>query len=246
MLSGLSRFVLYCYHPIANLINVLLDKCGIDLNRLSRLESYALSLFAIHKIDRMILLDTAWWPYKVQEAVEMFIVSREHKPIRVFEWGAGSSTFWLSKRGCDCVSIEHDKFFFTVLKSEQARLNRAFSLLLVEPDGPKSEVEIVSNKTGYQNYDFISYVDAISAFEKFDLIVIDGRSRDACLEKAILHLKDDGLILFDNSERKRYAPSIEKFAPYKKTIRGLTPASPWPTSSTLIAKNQSMLNSLLE
>ena len=204
------------------------------------------SMFAIHDVERMVDLDLAWWPYEVQNAVSKFLNER-HFACRAFEWGAGASTIWLWSRNCSCISVEHDKVFYEKLYLIKARLKAQFELVLkpcVAFEDGKSA--ILSGKSGFEGRDFSDYVDTIESYGAFDLIIIDGRARAQCLEKAMYHLKDDGLILFDNSDRERYRPALEKLAPYKKTIHGLTPASPWPTSSTLIAKEKGVLDALFE
>ena len=66
-----------------------------------------------------------------------------------------------------------------------------------------------SAKEGHKGLDFAAYVHAIDdAGGPFDLIVIDGRAREACLRAAIPHLADNGLIVFDNTRRKRYREAI--------------------------------------
>jgi predicted O-methyltransferase YrrM len=85
----------------------------------------------------------------------------------------------------------------------------------------------------------MNYVNGIYyEFVKFDLIVIDGRAREACLEKAVKHLKENGVIVFDNVERKRYREAIAKVqGDFKITwTLSLTPALPYPTKTAVLVK----------
>ena len=57
------------------------------------------------------------------------------------------------------------------------------------------------------------YAKAILESEgNFDLIVIDGRDRVNCAKYAITKLKDDGVVIWDNSEREKYNESFELLA----------------------------------
>jgi len=91
-----------------------------------------------------------------------------------------------------------------------------------------------SRKRGFEGLDFGDYVDEIHHHGLFDLIVIDGRARAECLLAAKSHLKKDGRILFDNSNRKRYRHQIEREM-IEAVIKGVTPASPLPTQSSILS-----------
>ena len=86
------------------------------------------------------------------------------------------------------------------------------TLDIVEPE-PSEHPEIGSAKEGHGKLDFTSYVRhidriAASVGGPFDLIVVDGRAREACLLAALPHLADDGIIVFDNTMRRRYRRAI--------------------------------------
>lgn len=55
------------------------------------------------------------------------------------------------------------------------------------------------------------YCTAIEDFPEktFDIIVIDGMERVRCAETAPSRLRDDGIIIFDNSDRSRLRPGID-------------------------------------
>ena len=68
----------------------------------------------------------------------------------------------------------------------------------------------------------------------FDLIVVDGRAREAAMRAAIPHLAPDGLIVFDNSHRKRYQEAIAESGLSEQVFRGLTPSLPYPDRTSLL------------
>ena len=74
---------------------------------------------------------------------------------------------------------------------------------LVPPTKLKTK-NFVSRKKGWENYNFENYVKSISQEgRKFDIIVIDGRCRDHAFEYSKKFLNKNGIIIFDNSKRKK-------------------------------------------
>jgi hypothetical protein len=59
---------------------------------------------------------------------------------------------------------------------------------------------------------FESYVKSIDQYDEeyFDIILVDGRSRPSCVIKAIPKLKNEGLLIVDNSERKAYKSALDR------------------------------------
>jgi hypothetical protein len=191
--------------------------------------SWVKSLGAIHNIERLVCLNVPWWPYKATLEIEKFAQGRA---IRVFEWGSGASTIWMLKRGFSVVSVEHDLEYSEKVKLVAKKENQFVNLIVQVPILNESEKKW-SQKRGYENLDFTGYVNAIENFGEFDLIVIDGRAREACLKISKRHLSRGGIILFDNSNRNRYRSAIESDFVERK-LRGMTPASPFPTQSSLL------------
>lgn len=219
--------------PIAD--RIILRNSSPDF-RSNKARHWLASLFAIHNFDRLVALDVPWWTYRSIEEVEDFLDKRPMS--RVFEWGSGASTVWLAKRSAEVVSIEHDAQWFEYLDSKSKHTN--VSSKLVRPAAAAgSKTAIGSGKPGAKKLDFSGYVHAIDAYEgQFDLIVIDGRARTACLWAAIPRLKDDGVILFDNSGRQRYREAIETCGLYRADFAGLTPCLPYPDQTTLLSRKE--------
>ncbi|MCU7375078.1 hypothetical protein PEC18_30740 [Paucibacter sp. O1-1] len=75
-------------------------------------------------------------------------------------------------------------------------------------NNPRTSFEYDSDKVtrrGLNDKDFISYASSIlSQPGKFDCIVIDGMARRLCCYFAIQKLSDNGIIIFDNSNRSDY------------------------------------------
>jgi hypothetical protein len=153
------------------------------------------SQFAIYDPPQMIQLDVPWWSFAAIREVERWLGTR--RDVDAFEYGSGASTVWLARRCRSVVTAEHDVSFAHAMASTIARDN--VELKLAEPER-SSTPRISSGRSGYAGFDFSSYVDTIGT-RRYDLIVVDGRARVACLERALAQLAEGGLIVFDNSAR---------------------------------------------
>lgn len=123
-----------------------------------------------------------WMPYCFTD----FVTERLHDDLRVFEFGSGNSTKWFSKHVGNVVSVEDNEKWFDRMQSK----------------APKN-VTII-NKTGDQ------YVQAINhRSESYDIVVIDGKRRNDCVRSAVDSLVRGGVIIWDDTYRKRYKPGIE-------------------------------------
>ncbi len=108
------------------------------------------------------------------------------------------------------------------------------ALDIVEPVESTAPV-IGSAKEGHGELDFERYVAHIDAVGgEFALIVVDGRAREACLTRALAHLADDGIIVFDNTFRRRYRQAIAAANVVEQRYRGLTPTLPYPDQTSIL------------
>ncbi|MEQ6901142.1 class I SAM-dependent methyltransferase [Nocardioides sp. YIM 152588] len=197
----------------------------------SRTATWARSLFAIHDVDDLGSLDLPWWTFESAERVAAHLAQRPGA--RVFEWGSGASTLWLAGRAGSVHSVEHHAGWAAALLP---RLPDNVLLQVVEPAASRIPA-IGSAKRGHGGLDFSDYVAAIDDVDgAFDVVVIDGRAREACLARAVERLAPDGLIVFDNVDRRRYLAAIDAVAPRVTVLmtRGLTPALPYPTRTALL------------
>jgi tRNA A58 N-methylase Trm61 len=165
-----------------------------------------------------------WMNYKV---INYLVTHELIKGKKVFEYGSGTSThFWLKMGAKELVSVEHDEDFY---KLNLESLSQICNYVLAKP-----EIYSESNKSNFFNsdvdkgYSYQNYVNYINNYEDnyFDIIVIDGRARNACLAICISKLSPDGIIIFDNSNRERYASSLKnlRYWPSKYfigSVRGL-------------------------
>jgi predicted O-methyltransferase YrrM len=198
-----------------------------------RARHWVRSLFAIHDVDALIALDMPWWTYAAADAVEGFLRSRPDA--RVFEFGSGASTVWLARRAAEVTSVEHDAEWFALLAPRLRDVGNV-DYRLVEPDPVDApEHGYRSMKSGYRGRTFGAYARSIADGEgPFDLVVVDGRARAACLREARRHLRPDGLIVFDNAHRRRYREAIRASALEETAYRGMVPSLPLPDTTSLL------------
>lgn len=221
------------FRPIAARIGLLaaLERRAAN----SRGARWFRSLFAIYDIEDMAALDLPWWTFDAIDEADRFLKSRPSP--RVFEYGSGASTIWLARRAASVTSIEHDKPWHAVVSKRLATHANA-TLNLIEADADPVP-GYLSEKPGWQGRSFQRYASAIDAEQgHFDVIVVDGRARGACLRHAIKKLAPDGMILFDNSARGRYRSAIAASGLKARTYRGLTACLPYPDETTLLTIRQ--------
>ena len=102
----------------------------------------------------------------------------------IFEYGSGNSTIWLSKMALSVISLEHDIKWYNSMK-----------------DKISSNVKYLHCDLDYGG----GYSKAIlSHNDRFHVVVIDGSDRVRCAKNSLDALRDDGVIIWDNSDRDYY------------------------------------------
>lgn len=201
-----------------------------------RIKHWLVSLSRVHDSLGIAELDVPWWTYKAIDEVDAWLQARP-RPIRVFEYGSGASTFWLAKRVDEVCSVEHHGGFAAMMRPELAKLG---NVTFLEVPAPRSSSPRVgSAKPGSTDLDFHDYVHAIDGVEgTFDIVVIDGRAREECLRVARARVAPDGIIVFDNSHRARYRTAIAESGLPERAFGGLTPTLPYPDRTSVITLHQ--------
>ena len=232
-----TGFLKNIYVTSIHLLRPLAEKSGL----LSTLEARAhrrwahwlRSLAAIHDIDDMILLDVPWWTYDAINEIEAFLLTRPNA--RVLEFGSGASTVWLSRRAGFVKSIEHDQDWYNLV-SQRVQPFSNVEIVLKKPEVAKPDGKYTSAKGGFEGLSFRNYVCEVkNCTELYDLIIIDGRARIDCLDVAKLYLVDEGVILFDNTFRKRYRDAIMASGGNVRRFSGRVPSLPYRDETSLIS-----------
>jgi hypothetical protein len=150
-----------------------------------------------------------WWPY-----VAVRHVRDQVKPgMAVFEYGGGASTLWLTDLGADVTTVEHDPGWYQQLT--EAAPTATILLRESQPSGTHASAK----ETGY----FDDYVDTITQQSRdFDLVIVDGRARVACVRAAVAKVKPGGLLILDDAEQPRYRAALDELADWPAFVgRGL-------------------------
>ena len=152
-----------------------------------------------------------------------FLSSRlPQRRLRVFEWGAGTSTTWWATMGNEVVSCEHDL---------------AWYLKVVHSVPGDTRILL-------HDVDSLAYVDCVHGFEPFDVIVIDGRRRNECALAALDSLSASGVILWDNTDRERYFSVIGELesAGFRRVdFVGLAPGTYEESMTSIFYRDQNFL-----
>lgn len=146
---------------------------------------------------------------------------RLNKSLRVFEYGSGFSTLYFAARTESVTSVEHVPEWVQEL---QPYLPDNATLTSVSP-GPK-------------------YIQAPSGQPLFDLILVDGLDRVACVEASINALSPGGVIILDDTHRREYQILLAKLRDqgYKTlTFFGPKPTSIIEAQSTIIYRRDNVL-----
>lgn len=151
-----------------------------------------------------------WLTFPAIRWLEGFLTSEMH----IFEWGMGGSTLFFAERAKHVISIEHDKEWFQqvsgLLQGEHLS-NVEARLIEPDPEWPAEGCAAISESGPWKGRSFKQYASAIEVFddEVFDVVLVDGRARPACLRVAVSKVRNGGALVLDNSEYERYRSTLE-------------------------------------
>lgn len=141
------------------------------------------------------------------EVEALFNVFETRKPKSILEWGCGGSTlFWpYIMPELPWISIEHDRIYYEYVRKYAQKNVKVFL------------------------FSFPEYYELSNFHDFYDIIIVDGRARVKCLDRARSLLSLQGAVILHDYTRERYRPAfsyynvIEKLSPPKdgKDPRGL-------------------------
>jgi len=156
-------------------------------------------------------------PWFTYPAID-FLDRLNAKAFDVFEWGAGQSTLWWAKRVRSVRAVDHDAGWYQKVRSGL-------------PENARVELQV----------EMAGYVSAIGSDDAtFDVVVVDGKHRNECIDAAILRCKTEGLIVLDNSDRRAYGAGIERLmqAGYRRIdFFGLLPSYLYRSCTSVFFKD---------
>lgn len=107
--------------------------------------------------------------------------------LNIFEYGLGQSTLWWATRVKTVTVVEHDERWINAYTNPPKNVTLQHAMY----------------NSGYEE-------TPLKSGKKFDIIIVDGMNRPACIPHAIKALKKGGLLIWDDSHYARYAPHIQK------------------------------------
>lgn len=148
--------------------------------------------------------------------------------LTIFEYGSGGSTlFWLRHQPRSVVSVEHDPKWHAALSPQinsAAPIERRLILPEALPPGqplpdPADPAAYASSDAAWLNHSFRNYATQIDDFpdDYFDVVLVDGRARPACLWHSTRKVRVGGRLILDNAEVAHYlARTTARLAGYAK------------------------------
>ncbi|NDW02922.1 class I SAM-dependent methyltransferase [Jiella pacifica] len=114
----------------------------------------------------------------------LYLMQLDYSNKSIFEYGAGNSTLFWSKRARVVTSVEHEKEWFEKISQNLP---------------PHCSIRLASGA---------DYVKSAEEQAPYDVIVIDGRWRYDCASVAHRYLAINGMIILDNSDRHAPAAAL--------------------------------------
>ncbi len=174
------------------------------------------------KVNKPINQELKPVPWYTYPAIE-FLENKLDKTFQVFEFGSGNSTLWFSERVCHIVSVENDLKWFSYLEK---KLPSNVELYLVEEEDRYAA-------------QILKYPE-----KSFDIIVIDGINRNKCAELALNALKEDGLIVFDNTDNSSFDEGVKYLSEqgFKRIdFYGLVPSYTYKNCTSILFRDDKFL-----
>jgi hypothetical protein len=126
-------------------------------------------------------------PWFTYPAID-FLAPRIPVGTNVWEWGTGSSTLWWATRTGSVSGVEHSREWYDKM---QRLIPDNASIRFLPKDDPSYPLA------------------AIESGRKFQIVSIDGRNRVLCARTCPDVLSDDGVVVWDNTDREKYQPGID-------------------------------------
>jgi hypothetical protein len=165
-----------------------------------------------------------WFTFAAVKQLEK-IVRPTHS---VFEYGSGDSTIWWARRVGRVVSVEHNAYYFAAVVGRLPENVECHRVPRTTKGAAEVEIDDMTKRFladgqfptfgdrrdiehGLVSEGFYSYAMTPMG-RKFDIVVIDGMARSLCAFLAPRYLNDDGIVIFDNSDRWHYNEGFKALA----------------------------------
>ena len=139
-----------------------------------------------------------WMRYREIEIIEEIL--RNLKPRKCLEWGAGYSTIRFPKilnNNAEWICIEHEHEWFLKIQDKKNSNTALFYI-------PANKFPWTDEFEDGCYSDLKDYIEFPRRFGKFDFILVDGRARTDCLVESYELVKDSGVVVLHDANRKHY------------------------------------------
>lgn len=156
-----------------------------------------------------------WYTYPAIDFLRPYL-QKQGRNWRVYEYGCGQSTLYWAQHCQSVVAQEHDDKWRAEIQKQL-------------PDNASILPADASDKELYAN-------TISKAGELFDIIVIDSKCRNTCAKIAPNYLTDNGIIIWDDSERvsnKQGLKHLQKIGFKPLHFVGLGPLHAQPSRTTI-------------
>lgn len=150
--------------------------------------------------------------------IEQTFLEISNRPVSVLEWGSGGSTVYYTRflRSQDIsyhwLSVEHDREWHDTVVTE----------LAADPDTQVVCITAGATRENWRTQPMNEYVDYPGSINKiFDVIIVDGRKRRRCMEKAKRLLKPGGVIFLHDAQRSWYRCAMRTYPSSRYASYGL-------------------------
>jgi hypothetical protein len=167
----------------------------------------------------------------------------------VFEWGSGASTgYWLS-RGANVISVEHSQYYFDLVKKQHTTERFIYLFQPAENDQNFNQEDIDNPEkyysSIYRGLSFEKYAKTIDKYpdNTFDIVLVDGRARASCLMHGWRKVKYGGIMILDDSYRKRYLSKTKNIyiSNFDEVIyKSICPRYFYEDETTFFVKNETL------
>lgn len=186
-------------------------------------DSYLVQTGYINSFRRRLPVDIndqplPWMNYSMID----FLSNRLKKDMQVFEYGSGYSSLFFADKVESVTAIEYSNEWFEKISNFANQVDNLE--ILFSPLDENYPLSIVNQNPEKKNY---------------DVVIIDGRKRVKCARNALPFLKDNGVLILDDSDRTYYSGIFDFYLQkgYKElTIRGLKPTDLETYTTTIFYK----------
>ncbi len=160
--------------------------------------------------------ELAWVTLEAVDYLDQFL-QPDH---RVFEYGGGGSTLFFLNRVKMVATVENSPEWLKKLEEGVAakKYLAQWDIFAVEgvrqpnnaPKNPADPADFGTRNKGEEDVSYEQYAKVIHRYPEafFDVVLVDGRSRPACLKESLPHIRSGGWLVVDNMERSYYRAAL--------------------------------------